>query len=272
MVAPYDISRTGTGDRGRRSSGHEQGYRLMRLTVVLIGLAAFILSACSSESANKAIMDVVARYDGKQRPSDRWKTSCGDIPWVSARYCLHQTGPNPKYTIWFFHGAGDSERVFQVSAFDQESYFQFENDLPPVNIVTLSYGPIWTLAPSRSLDPTDATIEVFTSKIMPFIDESFGLAHRPRVAMGHSQGGLNVATLCAALPESWAKCVLLNPMLPGCDPFHAWPICPTIFSRLGAFGPNFLIRANYSRLEWQKSQPLVLLKNARCLPSVVSRN
>jgi pimeloyl-ACP methyl ester carboxylesterase len=238
--------------------------------VVLIGVTAFVLSGCgTSESVNKTIMDVVNHYDGKPKPSDDWQRSCNYITITEvsgARYCWYQKGSDPQYTIWFFHGAGDSERVFEWSPFNDASYIDLERGLPSVNIVTISYGPVWAMTVDRDtkLKPADATVKVFESTIVPLIEAR----HRDHlakhyVAMGHSQGGINVATLCAALPNMWSKCVLLNPMLPSCNPFDPWPICPTIFSPLAGLGPNFLIRANYSETEWQKNQPLVLLKKLK---------
>lgn len=235
--------------------------------LVLIGVMAFVLSGCTSQSANKVIMDWANQND-LERPSDRWETSCGDIADVrGARYCFYKTGPDPQYTIWFFHGAGDSERVFQTSPFNQRSYIELEQDLPSVNIATISYGPIWRMTDNadRRLRPVDATVDTFRKKIVRFIDNGFRPAH-PYVAMGHSQGGANVATLCAALPHMWSKCVLLNPMLLDCNPFDSWPVCPTISSPLAALAPNVLIRANYFASEWRKTQPLVLLKKAKTLP------
>src|SRR5262249_30165164 len=136
----------------------------------------------------------------------------------TARYCFHQITPHPRYTIWFFHGAGDSEQVFLSSPFNQESYVELENGLQEVkaaNIVTISFGPLWLLTRTkdRQLEPHDATVENFLA-IMRFIEESRFPVARPYVAMGHSQGGLNVATVCATNPAEWSKCVLLNPMLP----------------------------------------------------------
>jgi hypothetical protein len=199
------------------------------------------------------------------RPADNWPSSCGDIKPVSgAKYCFYQTGPNPQYTIWFFHGAGDSEKVFQYSLFPQDSYIELEKGLPSVNIVTISYGPLWimTAYDHRTLRPANATVEVFTSQIVPFIENEYYNKFKiplvePYVAIGHSQGGINVATLCAVLPHddeghTWSKCVLLNPMLPSCDPYDL--DCPFWL-------PGLLIQANYSRPQWEQTQPLILLQN-----------
>jgi pimeloyl-ACP methyl ester carboxylesterase len=244
----------------------------MRLgLLILSGIAILVSTGCDllpdSASANTTLMERVNRYD-KAKRSALLRGTCDDISGVlGVRYCRYQTGPNPQYTIWFFHGAGESEMVFESSPFSQDSYLDLERRLPAVDIVTISYGPIWLLTETshRTLEPSGATIEIFKKTVVPFLN-GLGLA-RPYIAMGHSQGGTNVATVCAALPDMWAKCVLLNPMLPSCDPFSPWPLCPPapFLAPLGALGPNFLVRANYSESDWKKAQPLVLLKNAKTL-------
>jgi predicted esterase len=214
------------------------------LSFVLIGLMAFVFSGCVSQPM----------------PSGSWQTSCGDVTEVSgARYCFYQTGPNPQYTIWFFHGAGDSEEVFRHSPFPQDSYIELGKGLPSVNIVAISYGLSWIMTDShnRTFKPANATVDVFTSQIVPFIENNHHPAN-PYVAMGVSEGGITVATVCAAVPSMWSKCVLLNPMLPSCDPYGSLS-CQ--FS-----GPGILIRLNYSETEWRTTKPLVLLHKTKDLP------
>lgn len=198
----------------------------------------------------------------ESRPSDKWQTTCGDIPGVSkGKYCFHQTGPNPKYTIWFFHGVSDSEKVFLGSSLNQDSYLEFMRGLPAVNIVTVSYGFSWILTdyPNRTKRPANATVDVFNSQIVPFIEGRFHPA-RPYSAMGHSAGGINVATVCAALPQMWSNCVLLNALLPSCDPFVSSSSCRN------NSGVNLLIKANYTESGWKTTQPLELMKQTNKLP------
>jgi pimeloyl-ACP methyl ester carboxylesterase len=239
--------------------------------LTVLGLTTSVLLGCSlpnSELANEEIKNRVNQYSDEVRPADKWTITCGKLPEAKdARYCFHQTGPNPQYTIWFFHG--DSERVFQWSPFYQRPYLDLEKglQLPAVNIVTVSFGSVWVITdtPNRTLEPTDARVDVFSERIEPFFERNFHPA-KPYVAMGHSQGGANVATLCAALPDMWSKCVLLNPMLPSCNPFQSWPLCPSLFGPLGAIGPSFLIRANYSKAEWRETQPFISLRKTKKLP------
>jgi pimeloyl-ACP methyl ester carboxylesterase len=239
--------------------------------LILLGVMSLLLFGCDvlpdSVTANAALKERVNWYDSK-RPSMQLTGSCKEVDGVSsARYCHYRTAPNPQYTIWFFHGAGDSERIFEYSPFSRESYVELVGRLGAVDIVTVSYGPIWLLTnvDERSLNPKDATVDIFRMNIIESLSSLLGLAPR-RVAMGHSQGGTNVATICAARPDLWSKCILLNPMLPSCNPFSAWPVCPPVLGPLGAFGPNFLVRANYTKAQWPVVQPMVLLASARSRP------
>lgn len=194
------------------------------------------------------------------KPSESWKTACGDIAGVQkAKYCFHQTGPNPKYTIWFFHGVSDSEKVFLESNLNQDSYLEFTKGLPDVNVVTVSFGYSWMITDyaNRTEKPANATVDVFASQIVPYIEAKFSPA-KPYVAMGHSAGGMSAATVCAALPEMWKSCVMLNAMMPACDPFAK--------KNCNYWGVNLLVKENYSQSGWNETQPLVQLDRAEQLP------
>jgi len=184
---------------------------------------------------------------------------------AGARYCYHKLGTNPQYTIWFFHGFGDSEQVPEDSIFNQDSYKGFETGLPSVNIVLISYGRSWLLTnyPGRKERPVNATVDIFKSKIVPFIESKYGLA-RPYVAMGQSMGGFSAATLCAAQPAMWSKCVLVNPMLLSCDPYD---FSHCAFRNPKDFGASLMIRVNFNeKKDWEETQPMVLLKKTTSLP------
>jgi pimeloyl-ACP methyl ester carboxylesterase len=209
-------------------------------------------------------------------------SECGAIEGVDgAQYCYHKLGAAPQYTIWFFHGYGDSERGPENSFFAQESYKAFVAGLPPVNLVLISFGSSWLLTayPEREKDPVNATVDTFKTRVVPYIERKYGLA-RPYVVMGQSMGGFSAATLCAAAPAMWSKCVLVNPMLPSCDPFRDCapkglvPVLPGCdffdifkcnFKKVGA---GLLIRANFSEEGWRQTRPMVLLQRSTRLPKV----
>ncbi len=209
-------------------------------------------------------------------------SECGAIDGVEgAEYCYHRIGTAPKYTIWFFHGYGDSQHGPANSFFEHKSYKAFEAGLSSANLVLISFGRSWLLTayPDREKDPANATVDIFKAHVVPFIERKYKLAH-PYVVMGQSMGGFSAATLCAAAPAMWSKCVLVNPMLPSCDPFGDCapkgliPMLPgcdllRLFDcNIKKVGAGLLIRANFSEEGWQQTQPMVLLRKTNRLPKV----
>lgn len=145
--------------------------------------------------------------------------------------------------------------------------------LPSVNIVVISYGHLWLLTnyPGREKDPANATVDIFKSRIVPFIESKHNPA-KPYVVMGHSMGGFNAATLCAAQPDMWSKCVLVNPLLPSWDPFQKTLLdefhvenpfsflnCLADLQQLLRCLGRELIKANFSEEDWRTTKPMVLL-------------
>ncbi len=200
---------------------------------------------------------------------NRWSSTCGAVTGVTgANYCFYKNDPNPKSTIYFFHGISDSEKSLQVNgnhSKGEDSYADFLNGLGPVNIVVVSFGSSWLLIDElkHTIGPADATVSVFKNKIMPFIDSKFRPV-KPYVAVGHSMGGYNASVMCAAAPGLFSKCVLLNAMIPGpaCDPFVA--------NNCNG-GPSFVIKTQMTQPQWAKSAPFVLEKVAKPLaPSYAS--
>ena len=201
-----------------------------------------------------------------------WGKTCGSIPGVmgksmfgpqSAKYCVYSNSSKPKNTIWFFHGLGDNENTFDTAEQSSVSYAELLAGLPnDTQIVLISYGSSWLLTryPGRTLEPVDSQVSVFETKIVPFIEGQFKMT-RPYVAMGHSMGGFNTATLCSSLPTLWSKCVLLNAMLPSCDPFAG----------SGGFGfchpgPSMVIDDHFTASGYATTQPTVLLNSVASMP------
>ncbi len=250
--------------------------------LALICALSMSIGACSPgfnrviSSANKAVdgrsNTNTGIPDASPTPQPRavitpWKSVCGDITGVAgATYCAYTNSPTPQQTIWFFHGLADSPSVFTEALqgtsvlISRDSYLELLQNLPAVKIVAISYGLSWllNLNPVRTQDPVNATVDVFTSQIMPFIEKTLQ-PPRPYLAMGHSMGGFNTATLCAALPDMWSKCVLLNAMIPEttCNPF---------LDNFCNAGPGMVVRGNFTAADWDAYSPFALLKKAKKLP------
>src|SRR5271166_3613477 len=86
-----------------------------------LGTAAHVLVCLMS-----AAVMFVAGAGASGAAAEATVSECGAIDNVEgAEYCYHKIGTAPKYTIWFFHGYGDSEHGPANSFFEQKSYEAF---------------------------------------------------------------------------------------------------------------------------------------------------
>lgn len=230
--------------------------------------SVLLLAACTSGPTTQTVATSPSNNSTNSNGSSQttWSNSCGVIPGVAgSTYCVYQNSPTPQSTIWFFHGLGDSPQAFRDSGLGRESFQALLKGLPPTKIIAVSLGESWllTLYPERTFAPVNSTVDTFVKQMLPFGEKNLG-AVKPYVLMGHSMGGFNAATLCASNPDLWSKCVLLNPMLPSCDPW----IPPS--QALASTGCNpaagFIIRDHFTESGWNATQPLALLKFTKRLP------
>jgi hypothetical protein len=280
-AAPFCVVWNGSASKGEKTmtprvTGACQARWPRRKRNGIVQCLRTIVLACLMSAA----VMLVAGAGAPDAAAEATVSECGAIDNVEgAEYCYHKIGTAPKYTVWFFHGYGDSEHGPKNSFFNQKSYKAFEAGLSSANLVLVSFGPSWLLTayPDREKDPANATVGTFKTRVVPFIERKYKLAH-PYVVMGQSMGGFSAATLCAATPAMWSKCVLVNPMLPNCNPFRDCapkgliPMLPGcdlfhIFEcNIKKVGAGLLIRANFSEEGWQQTQPMVLLKKTTRLP------
>jgi hypothetical protein len=122
-----------------------------------------------------------------------------------------------------------------------------------------------TLPEPRTLPPTNAAVDVFVNKIVPFIEGKYHL-QRPYVAMGDSMAGFNTATLLWAGPAMWSSCVLLNPklLILTCDPLDVH-VCGSK-NPVATLGVKYLITKNFTLEDWRATQPFVLLQKTNMVP------
>lgn len=196
--------------------------------------------------------------------ADGWTgRDCGTIS--GAEYCVYETAPNPRQTIFFFHGFLDDVRVLERSLADESRLDVILNGLGPIRVVVVSFGLSWLITPysDRLVGPRDATIANFKENILPYLEKTYRLP-KPFKAVGRSMGGSNVAVICAALPDLFERCALLNPMLVS-DQVDPWlPIW-----RNKDWRPSFIIIRNYEDLaRWRENRPSSLMLSARSMPPV----
>lgn len=262
----------------------------MKRSIIILGLLVGCAqeSPYESKSAASSTGDETSQGDtGSFTPGfEKFTSSCSVIPGVKGdpglmnssdpkvNYCIYQNSPEPKSTIWFFHGLADDHNVFKDPQGNRISYRYFMEQVPEVRIVAISYGTLWMLSPAsaRTEEPVQGTLEVFRNQIVPFI-ESQATLPRPWTVMGQSMGGFNASQLCAGAPDLWQKCVLLNSMMPSCDPFtgaFAGGLNPVGggFGYINAChpGPDAMVKDQFTAGEYAVQQPIETLKKATQLP------
>lgn len=265
----------------------------MIATFCALAVAVSGCGASSSGVAPAALNDAAPGADGGGTAADdspgfaKFTSKCGIVPGVigdpglgggtnnPVNYCVYENSPNPQMTLWFFHGLGDNEGVFKNPDAKHASYREFLEGLPPVRIIMISYGMLWMFSAqgSRTKTPLDGTVNVFRDKIIPFFESSY---HPPKPwhVLGHSMGGFNTAVLCAAMPETWSKCVLLNAMIPSCDPFTGQfpgglpPVGGGIIDGLNGChpGPDAMVKDQFEAAQYAAVQPSALLATTPKLP------
>ena len=224
------------------------GHRKILFFSLVAIFASLVFSACAGL---KKTNDVTAG----------WPKICSDVPGVeNARYCVFRTSAEPERIVWYFHGLHDKDALVE-SYFEHASLKKLLGGIGPAVVVGVSYGNYWMLKPNADAsDPLSVT--AFVEKVMPAIERAHDL-HGPRLAIGHSMGGSNVATLCALMPDLFSSCVLTNPMLLNAktDPFAGF------FTRITRWCPACAApRQSFTKEEWQKANPIALLAAAKNLP------
>lgn len=252
-------------------------------TFVLLALFLF-MTACSTvqgpsgpatPAPGVSIPKDLGKLVGMGAAADKWKTTCGTVPekiaGSSVQFCVSETAPNPKQTIFYAHGLASSPKVF----LDAKSFISFLNDpssdgfaagLPPSMVVTFGWSSALAnaclLAPEgvvKTTMPTNCTV-VSYKKLMDWVATQYVLP-QPYFLVGQSMGGSNTAMLETQMPDVFKKVVITSPMLVDCDPLR-FGSCP--FSLLG---PSMVVKGQYeTSAQWAKANPFALLAKATKLP------
>ncbi len=273
--------------------------RIPKILCAALGVLSLGLGGCGASKSGMEAVPVSAPGAGGGSGDDSgakqeapgfaaFKFQCGNVPGVvgdpglgdpsstdnPVKYCVYQNSPNPRMTVWFFHGLGDNETVFQNPDVKHDSYRQFMEKLPPARIITISYGMLWMFSAqsSRAKTPYEGTVDVFRNKIVPFFESAYN-PPKPWHVMGHSMGGFNTSVLCTSMPDTWSKCVLLNAMIPSCDPFTgAFPGgLPPVGGGIGGIafchpGPDAMVKDQFEPAEYAAAQPSALMAATPRLP------
>lgn len=224
-------------------------------------LALFLLNLVACMSITGAVTEPFRK---RTYVADGWTgRDCGVVS--GAEYCVYETAPNPQQTVFFFHGLLDDVRVLERSLNDESRLGTIFNGLGPIRVVVVSFGLSWMITPysDRSIGPEQATIANFKNNILPHLEKTYNLP-KPFKAVGRSMGGSNLSVICAALPELFERCALLNPMLVS-DNVDPW--LPFWLNK--DWRPSFIIINNYEDLaRWQANRPSAVMRSARAMPPV----
>ena len=182
------------------------------------------------------------------------------------RYCVHRAegGVNGD-VVYHLHG-----RNLEAEVWNDPSYFtalvqaqwQREGLLPPT-VISLSYGPVWLLAPKGPAEHSGLLKAIWQD--IRALEVRVGKPRR-RLLMGESMGGLNSLVLGLSHPGHFDKVAALCPAVYRDSPFAPLGQIREAVVRTGAeprivFGIWQLSRRYLSSAEeWRRFSPLVLIE------------
>jgi pimeloyl-ACP methyl ester carboxylesterase len=184
------------------------------------------------------------------------------------RYCVHRAaGGTNGDLLYHLHGRNLEAEVWNDPTYFTamlQAYWRSAGVLPPT-VVSLSYGPVWLLAP-KGQAPDSGLLETVWPAIAA-LETRIGQPRR-RLLMGESMGGLNSLVLGLTQPEHFDKLAALCPNVYRVSPFAPFEQIREGMVRTGAdpriaFGIWKLARRHVSdEEEWRRISPLALIDGA----------
>ncbi len=184
------------------------------------------------------------------------------------RYCVHRAagGVNGDL-LYHLHGRNLEAEIWNDPTYYTamvQGYWQSAGLLPPT-VVSLSYGPVWLLAP-KGQAPHSGLLDTIGPDIAA-IEARLGQPRR-RLLVGESMGGLNSLVLGLSQPRLFDKVAALCPNVYLNSPFAPLGEIRAAIKRTGAdpriiFGIWKLARGYVSNeQEWRHLSPLALIEAA----------
>jgi pimeloyl-ACP methyl ester carboxylesterase len=184
------------------------------------------------------------------------------------RYCVHTAagGVNGD-VVYHLHGRNLEAEVWNDPTYFTsllQSYWQDAGLLPP-RVISLSYGPVWLLAPKGQAERSGLLDAIWPH--IHAIESRVGQPKR-RMLMGESMGGLNSLVLGLSQPQHFDKVAALCPAVYLDSPFTPLGQIREAMVRTGAdpriiFGIWQLSRQYVSSPEeWRRFSPLALIDGA----------
>jgi pimeloyl-ACP methyl ester carboxylesterase len=184
------------------------------------------------------------------------------------RYCVHRAagGVNGD-VVYHLHGRNLEAEIWNDPSYFTamvQAYWQDAGLLPPT-VISLSYGPVWLLAPQGQAEHSGLLDSIWPD--ISAIEARVGQPRR-RMLMGESMGGLNSLVLAFSHPRQFDKVAALCPAVYLDSPFAPLGQIRAAMVRTGAepriiFGIWQLSRSYVSSAEeWRRLSPLALIEGA----------
>jgi pimeloyl-ACP methyl ester carboxylesterase len=184
------------------------------------------------------------------------------------RYCVHRAagGVNGD-VVYHLHGRNLEAEIWNDPSYFTamvQAYWQDAGLLPPT-VISLSYGPVWLLAPQGQAENSGLLDSIWLD--ISAIEAGVGQPRR-RMLMGESMGGLNSLVLGLSRPRQFDKVAALCPAVYLDSPFAPLGQIHAAMVRTGAepriiFGIWQLSRSYVSSAEeWRRFSPLALIESA----------
>lgn len=184
------------------------------------------------------------------------------------RYCVFRAaGGVNQDIVYHLHGRNLDEQAWNDETYLTgmlQAHWQSAG-LPPPTVVSVSYGPVWLLAP-RGARPDSGLLEDLILRLDE-IERDIGPPRR-RMLLGESMGGLNALILGLSQPQRFSKVAALCPGVYVDSPFASLSVMQQALERTGAqpriaFGVVMLARRYFADdVEWQRASPLSLVERS----------
>lgn len=193
------------------------------------------------------------------------------------KYCIHKAlqGTNGGI-VYLFHGRNLDENTWNDDTYYTsllQKYWAESNQKPPT-IVTVSFGPIWLLAPQGHAEKS-GLLDLFHNEVIPEVEDKIGVPVY-RGVFGESMGGLNSLIVGLKLSSLFQRVAALCPPIYKDSPFSSWQNMKNTIERTGAepriiLGVLSLAKAFAAdNIEWNSIAPLQLIQtvDAKTIPSL----
>jgi pimeloyl-ACP methyl ester carboxylesterase len=229
-------------------------WTVLALALVLTSAAYFAWSAMTSVRGTQTVAFEPARQEcGVRGP---------------LRFCINKSarGVNGD-VVYHLHGRNMDERVWNDNSYLTamlQAHWQ-DGGVKPPTVVTVSYGPVWLLAPKGQLKDS-GLLEDFMQRL-PEIEAVVGEPTR-RMLVGESMGGLNALILGLTQHTQFTKVAALCPGVYADSPFSSLATLKAGAERTGAnpkiiLGIVQLAKAHFANEgEWRRASPLQLIEGA----------